>query len=190
MNGAQPGTRSHAVVGPQGPLATFHSLPLAHWEAEVKGGGCVTAVAADKSPNPKAAAVIDRGEGWARLCTTRQSSVTGARHTAELTPHSPGRRPHISLHPLPWQIHPSAPNSVDADLGARVWLYSVRTSHLLRCPRVTLSDRRERQALKTDSPSLHSQGPTTGEWPVWREAVWDTAVSNIRRAAREARGST
>lgn len=79
--------------------------------------------------------------------------VTGARHTAELTPDSPGRPPHTSLHPLPWRTHPSAPNSGDADLGAHAWLYSGRTAHLLHCPRVTLSGRRERQALNTHSPS-------------------------------------
>lgn len=72
MNGAHPGTRTHAVVGPQGPLALFHPYLLP--TRRLRQGG-VTAVAADKSPNSKAAAVIDKGEGWARLCTTRQSSV-------------------------------------------------------------------------------------------------------------------
>lgn len=116
--------------------------------------------------------------------------VTGARHTAELTPNPPGRPTHTSLHPLPWQTLPSAPYSDDADLEARARLYSVRTAHLLYCPRVTLSGRRRKTGLKAYSSSLHSEGPTTGEWPVWKAAVWDTAVPNIRRAAVEARGST
>lgn len=53
-----------------------------------------------------------------------------------------------------------------------------------------MSGRRRKTGLKAYSSSLHSEGPTTGEWPVWKEAVWDTAVPNIRRAAVEARGST
>lgn len=63
------------------------------------GGGGVTAVAADKNPNPKAAAVIDRGEGWA-LHHTPVVCVTGARHTAELTPDPRGDPHTYSLPPL------------------------------------------------------------------------------------------
>lgn len=131
------------------------------------------------------------GQGFAphasRLCNWSQThGRTDPKFPKETPTHIPP--------PLPWQPLPSAPYSGDVDLGARAWLYSERTSHLMHCPRVTLSGRREKtgpedwQHQLSASPT--SEGPTTGEWPVGGEAIWDTAVSNIRRAAMEARGST